>query len=222
MVTCNDFYEKFERIGNFCQKSETTAKQIEDYISYRKRHRLDSFEINRCALYPFIMIEDKDIVHADALKELRRRCKQSGGRSITRKVAIEIINKANNGVDLRYKIREIPTVRSRMGTFEHTVEGISRETRDMFDGLKKDIGADSNEETLLILIRYCNESLSKGEITVEDLKVGNDKKKLEIINVSSLIGKINDGKKRKKRNKMNNNKSSDGKLCLVDRGVDRQ
>jgi hypothetical protein len=184
MVTCNDFYEKFERIGNFCQKSETTAKQIEDYISYRKRHNLESFEINRCALYPFIMIEDKDIVHAKALKELRRRCKQNGGRSVTRKVAIEIINKANNEVNARYKIREIPTVRSRMGTFEHTVEGISHETRDMFDGFKKDIAAENNEETLSILIRYCNESLSKGEITVEDLKAGDYKKKIETISVS--------------------------------------
>lgn len=184
MVTCNDFYEKFERIGNFCQKSETTAKQIEDYILYRKKHNLESFEINRCALYPFIMIEDKDIVHARALKELKKRCRQNGGRSITRKVAIEIINKANNDIDSRHKIREIPTVRARMGTFEHTVEGISRETRDIFDGFKKDIGAESNEETLSILIRYCNESLSKGEITVADLKVGNSKKKMEMVKVS--------------------------------------
>ena len=182
MVTCNDFYEKFEIIGNFCHKSETTAKQIEDYISYRKRHNLGSFEINRCALYPFIMIEDKDVVHAKALNELMKRCRQNGGRSITRKIAIEIINKANNEVNARYKIREIPTVRSRMGTFEHAVDGISHETRNMFDGFKKDIDAGSNEETLSILIRYCNESLSKGEITVEDLKVG--KKKMEAIKVA--------------------------------------
>ncbi len=184
MVTCNDFYQKFEIIGNFCHKSETTAKQIEDYISYRKRHNLESFEINRCALYPFIMIEDKDIVHAKALKALIKRCRQIGGRSVTRKIAIEIINKANSEVDARYKIKEIPTVRSRMGTFEHAVEGISHETRDMFDGFKKDIDAESNEDTLSILIRYCNEALSKGEITVEDLKAGNYRKKIETIAVS--------------------------------------
>ena len=58
MVTCEKMYKEWEKHGNFCQKSANTAKQIEEYIDYKKRNKLKDVEINRCALFPLIKVEE--------------------------------------------------------------------------------------------------------------------------------------------------------------------
>lgn len=155
MVTCEDFYEKFEKVGNFCQKSEEIAKQIEKYIDYRKRNRLESYQVNRSALYPFMMIEDKKEFHKFALFNLRKKCKKIGGKNITRRLSIEIINMTNQLVSNNIKIDKIPSVRSKMGTFEHTIEGVSFDVRKDFDVFKESVGAKNNDEAIQILVSYC-------------------------------------------------------------------
>ncbi len=156
MVTCEKMYEEWRRRGNFCQKSEETAKQIDKYIKYRERYRLESYEINRCALFPFIQIEDSEILHRESLKELKRRCKKIGGRNITRRLSIEIINSINEKIDIQYRIKSIPYVRTRMDGFQHEINNVSWEVRTAFDKLKDEIDIRSNNDIMTAMINYCS------------------------------------------------------------------
>ena len=156
MVTCEDFYEKWENVGNFCHKSKMTAKQVEDYIKYRNRYKLKSYSINRCALYPFMMIEDKKVLHLNCLKELRRMAKKIGGTKITRRLSIEIINKMNDRMAIQDRITTIPTVRTWMDGFQHEINDVSWEVRTAFDKLKDEINIHSNNDIMIAMINYCS------------------------------------------------------------------
>lgn len=163
MVTCEEFYEKFSRVGNFCQKSENTARQIDEYIAYRKKHKLGSYEINRCALYPMIVIEKNDVLHQKCLKELRATAKKIGGRKITRRHVLEIINRVNNEVEEGYRIVHIPGIRSRMNLFQHEIGNVGYDVREAFDKLKNEIGMKSNNDLMTAMINFCSNHRSEVE-----------------------------------------------------------
>ncbi len=162
MVTCEDFYEKFKNVGNFCQKSELTAKQIDHYIKYRERNKLDSYEINRCALSPLMAIEPNKEVHKKAIRELKKDCRKIGGRNITRRLMIEIINRANEKVNECDRLKSIPGYRSRMDGFQHEINSVSFDVRNSFDNLKSEIGIISNNDLMSMMINFC--SSHKNEI----------------------------------------------------------
>ena len=165
MVRCEEFYEYFERKGNFCGKSEGVVKQVETYIDYVKRRKLRDFggyKISNSALDPFISIEEiKDgRVHDLALKELKRliRRRKISPEHTTRRMSIEIINAANNTVEEAYKLDRIPNIRSSMGAFEHEIGEVGFEVKEMFEALKNDIGAKNNNELMRVMLEMCIKS----------------------------------------------------------------
>ncbi len=162
MVRCEEFYEYFDRKGNFCGKSDGVVKQVETYIDYVKRRKLRDFggyKISNSALDPFISIEDmKDgKVHDLALKELKRliRRRKIMPEHTTRRMSIEIINAANNQVEQQYKLDRIPNIRSRMGEFEHEIGEVGFEVKQIFDAFKEDIGVKNNNELMAIMLEMC-------------------------------------------------------------------
>lgn len=157
MTSCEALYKEWEKKGNFCNKSEFTAKQIEEYIEYRKRNRLKDIEINRCALYPMIRIEHHGMLHDACLKELKKTVKRMGVKSITRRYVIEIINKINKTIPITERIDNIPDVRNRMSGLQHTIEHVSYETKEAFDHLKVETGFRGNEELMNLIFSFCND-----------------------------------------------------------------
>lgn len=159
MVRCEEFYKYFEKKGNFCGKSEVVVKKVEEYIDYVKRNKVGGYKISNCALDPFISIEFvKDgIVHATALKNLKTLLKKGKvlPEKITRRMNIELINKANEKVGYIYKLDNIPGIRSRMRGFEHEIGEIEHEVRDTFDTLKKDIEAKNNNDAMKVMLELC-------------------------------------------------------------------
>ena len=162
MVRCEQFYEYWERKGNFCGKSEMVAKKVEEYIDYVKRTKLleySGFKISHCALDPFISIEKikSGKVHSVALKDLKSLIRKEKvlPEKITRRISVEIINKANNKVDIGYQLNNIPNIRSRMRDHEHAIDSVGFEVRNMFDELKKDVGAKNNNEALKVMLEWC-------------------------------------------------------------------
>lgn len=159
MVRCEEFYKYFEKKGNFCNKSDVVVKKVETYIDYVKRNRIGTYKISNCALDPLINIEYlKDgIVHRTALKELKNLLKKGKilPEKITRRMTVEMINKANNKVGLLYKLDSIPNIRKRIGEYEHEIGSISHENRDVFDILKKDIGTNNNNITIQVMLEMC-------------------------------------------------------------------
>ena len=159
MVRCEEFYRVFERKGNFCNKSEIVVKKVEEYIAYIRRNHMGTYKISNCALDPFINIEfiNGGIVHRRAVKELKNSINKGKAlpEKITRRISIEIINKANANVAEGYKLVRIPGIRSRMGELEHDIGNISHEVRDMFDGIKTDIGIRNNDQAMRIMMECC-------------------------------------------------------------------
>jgi len=159
MVRCEEFYKYFEKKGNFCNKGELTVRKVEEYIAYVKRNRIGTYKISNCALDPFISIEFiKDgMVHRRAIKELKDMMKKKKfpPEKITRRISIEIINRANNQVGDVYRLDRIPGIRKRMGEYEHDIGSISIETRSIFDSIKKDIGINSNDMAMKIMLECC-------------------------------------------------------------------
>ena len=189
MVRCEEFYQYFEKKGNFCGKSEGIVKQVESYIDYVKRHKLRDFggyKISNSALDPFMSIEGvKDgKVHAVELKDLRNMIRKNRilPEKITRRVSIEIINGANMKVDEAHKLDKIPNIRSRMGDFEHEIGQVGFEVRKMFDDFKNDIDAKNNNEVMKIMLEWCIRNPDeikklKGELSRREEK----DKELEIV-----------------------------------------
>lgn len=162
MVRCEEFYKYFEKKGNFCGKSENVVKKVEDYILYVKRNKLydySGYKISNSALDPFISIENVNYgkVHSLALKEMKKliRGRKIIPEHITRRISIELINSANSMVAEEFTLDHIPNIRKRMGEFEHEISEIGFETKEMFDALKKDIGASSNNEIMRIMLEWC-------------------------------------------------------------------
>lgn len=162
MVRCEEFYEYFEKKGNFCGKSDGVVRQVECYIDYVKRRKLKDFggyKISNSALDPFITIEEMNDgkVHELALKELKKliRRRKILPENITRRISIELINEANSKVQDPYKLQRIPNIRSRMGEFEHEIGEVGFEVKDTFDSLKKDIGVKNNNELMKIMLEMC-------------------------------------------------------------------
>lgn len=158
MVRCEQFYEYWEKKGNFCHKSEVTAKKVDEYIKYVKRNKLldyGGFKISHCALDPFISIENikGGLVHKVALRDLKISIRKQKvvPEEITRRISIEIINKANNKVDVGMKLDKIPNIRNRMGEHEHEIGEIGYEVRNIFDQFKKDIGVNNNKALNILL-----------------------------------------------------------------------
>lgn len=184
MVTCEELYKIWERRGNFCQKSEMTAKQIDAYIDYRKRHKLESYQINRCALYPFMMIEDKQTLHLRALKELRKVAKKKGGKKITRRLSIEIINRVNEELEEGYRITSIPQVRSRLGGLQHEINNVSHEVREAFDRFKSEAGVKSNNDLIAVMINCCSthkDEIKRHQDMLEAEKQKPDTSEIEVV-----------------------------------------
>ncbi len=98
MVACTEMYRYWAKKGNFCGKSESVARQIEEHIEYVDKYKLEPYEINRNALRPFIVIEEYTMVHNKALNDLKKKCRKIGGRNITKRHSLEIIAKANSKV----------------------------------------------------------------------------------------------------------------------------
>lgn len=188
MVRCEEFYKYFEKKGNFCGKSDNVVRQVETYIDYVKRRKLKDFggyKISNSALDPFITIEEINAgkVHELALKELKRliRRRKISPEHITRRISIEIINEANSKVEEPYKLKRIPNIRSRMGEFEHEIGEVGFEVRDIFDSLKKDIGAKNNNELMKIMLELCiknpedirkiKESLDSKVVSEENMEI---------------------------------------------------
>lgn len=188
MVRCEEFYEYFEKKGNFCGKSEGIVRQVESYIDYVKRHKLRDFggyKISNSALDPFMSIEDVNggNVHVLALKDLRNMIRK--GRilpeNITRRISIEIINNANSKVADGYKLKRIPNIRSRMGEFEHDIGEIGFEVREMFDSIKENLGAKNNNEAVKIMLELCVRNIGDAAKIKEELETKTaSEKKVEV------------------------------------------
>lgn len=162
MVRCEQFYEYWERKGNFCGKSDVVAKKVEEYIEYVKRTKLleySGFKISHCALDPFISIEKikNGKVHNVALRDLKSLIRKGKvlPEKITRRISVEIINKANNKVAIEYQITSIPNIRNRMKEHEHDINNLGFEVRSTFDELKKDLGVKNNNEAIKIMLEMC-------------------------------------------------------------------
>ncbi len=162
MVTCPDLYSRWKKYGNFCHKSHPIAHEIEAYINYVERQRLEAYEINRCALKPFISIERYIRLHKTAMADLKQMCLKIGGKNITRRLSIEIINRANEKIPPSYRIKAIPGVRSRMDMNYHSIEAISWETRQRFNQLRNILGKD-NDVLISAMIDYCTKNASNIE-----------------------------------------------------------
>jgi len=159
MVRCEEFYRYFEKKGNFCGKSDVVVKKVEEYIAYIKRNNIGTYKISNCALDPFINIEyvNEGMVHRHAIKELKSLISKGKilPEKITRRMSIEIINKANNKVGYSYKLDRIPGIRNRMRDHEHDIGSISHEARDTFDNLKKDLEIKNNDQAMKVMLECC-------------------------------------------------------------------
>lgn len=159
MVRCEQFYEFWEKKGNFCGKSEVVAKKVEEYIDYVRRNKIGTFKISHCALDPFISIEDikNGRVHSIAIKELKSLIKKEKilPEKVTKRFSIELINKANNKVGDQFKLDSIPNIRKRMSMYEHEISEIGHDVRTMFDSLKEDIGAKNNNDIMKVMLEWC-------------------------------------------------------------------
>jgi mRNA-degrading endonuclease RelE of RelBE toxin-antitoxin system len=186
MVRCEEFYKYFEKKGNFCGKSEVVVKKVEEYIDYVKRNKIGGYRVSNCAIDPFISIEFiKDgRVHTTALKDLKALIKKGKilPEKITRRVSIELINTANEKVGDVYKLDSIPGIRSRMRGYEHEIGEVEHEVRNMFDAVKKDIGAKNNNEAMKVMLEVCirNPDVMKS-IKEEMNNMEESEKKVEII-----------------------------------------
>ncbi len=186
MVRCEQFYEYWEKRGNFCGKSDLVAKRVEEYIEYVRRNKIGTFKISHCALDPFINIEPVNggRVHSIAVKELKTLIKKGKilPEKVTRRFSIEIINKANNKVGEQFKLNNIPNIRNRMREFEHAIDGVGYDARLMFDALKKDIGARNNNDAMRVMLEIGvrNPDLAK-QIKEELDKKEDAEKQLEIV-----------------------------------------
>ena len=181
MVRCEEFYKYFEKKGNFCRKSEGIVKQVESYISYVKRHKLGNFggyRISNSALDTFMNIEDikGGKVHDIALKELKDMIRKKNilPEKVTRRVSVEIINRANMKVDKTQKLEKIPNIRSTMGYFEHEIRQIGFDVRKTFDGLKEDVGAKNNNELLKLMVEICIRNLEDIRKLKEEMDIKDD------------------------------------------------
>lgn len=154
MSSCEKLYEYWQKVGNFCGKSENTAKVIDEYIKYRRRHRLEASGINRTAMYPLLQIEDRTYLHQKCMKSLRSLLKKVSGKNITRRMVIELINNVNNTVPSNERITHIPGVRAKMEGNQHAIEGLSWETKEDFKRLKSLFGEKTNDVSLRILFEY--------------------------------------------------------------------
>ncbi len=174
MVRCEDFYKQFKKRGNFCGKSEVVAKKVEDYIEYVDRNKIGTYKISNSALEPFMNIEfvKEGFVHRRALRELKDRIKKKRflPEKITRRISIEIINKANMSVGDAYKLEGIPGIRSRMGEHEHEIGNVGYNTRTVFDIFKKDIGVMSNDDAMSILLETSLKDIEKAK-KIKDEKI---------------------------------------------------
>lgn len=189
MVRCEQFYEYWEKRGNFCGKSDMVAKKVEEYIEYIRRNKLQQiggYKISNCAIDPFINIESTKggRVHTIAVKELKNLLKKEKIRpeKITRRISIELINKANNKVGDSFKLENIPNIRSRMREFEHDIDGIGFEVRNTFDALKKDLGAKNNNEAMKVMLEaWVRDPDSARKIKEEMDKIEEAEQKIEIV-----------------------------------------
>ncbi len=168
MVRCKEFYEYFEKKGNFCGKSDGVIRQVEHYIEYVRKNRLREFggyKISNSALDPFMSIETvKDgKVHMLAIKELKRMIRKGivFPEKVTRRISIEIINAANSKVGDSYKLDRIPNIRSRIGEFEHEIGEVGFEVKSVFEDFKKDIGTKNNNETMKIILELSIRNIEK-------------------------------------------------------------
>lgn len=159
MVRCEEFYKHFEKKGNFCNKSEIMVKKIETYIDYIRRHKIGGYKISNCAIEPFINIEveKNGKVHDIAFRKLKKLISSNKiiPEKVTRRVSIELINKVNIEVDNFYKLDCIPGVRQKMGEYEHTIEDIDYEVRNMFDQIKKDMNIKNNNDAIRTILEFC-------------------------------------------------------------------
>lgn len=189
MVRCEQFYEHWERRGNFCNKSDLVAKKVEDYINYVKRNKLmdyGGYRISNCALDPFMNIEHirSGKVHSVALRDLKNviRKEKVLPEKVTRRVSVEIINKANNKVNIIHRLDHIPNIRSKIGEHEHEISEIGFEIRNMFDEFKKDIGAKNNNEALKVMLELCVKNPDEARKIKEDVEnKEKDEQNIEIL-----------------------------------------
>lgn len=184
MVRCEEFYKYYEKKGNFCGKSEGVVKQVESYIEYVRRQKMKEFggyKISNSALDPFMSIEDVKggKVHALAIKELKNmiRKRRILPERVTRRVSIEIINNANAKVGDVYKLDRIPNIRSRMGSFEHEINEVGYDARNMFDTFKDDIGAKNNNDALSIMLELCVRNVEEVRKIKEEIEAKADSEK---------------------------------------------
>jgi hypothetical protein len=107
MVRCKEFYEKWERCGNFCEKHKDTAERIDKYLDLIEEAEamLNSKDgetmgrISERALRPLIAEKDPEI-RADAIKQCgelktrkeRRYGKDSGKSRVTGQEVKRIIS----------------------------------------------------------------------------------------------------------------------------------
>ncbi len=186
MVRCEEFYKYFEKKGNFCGKSEMVVKKVEEYIDYVKRNKIGGYKISNCALDPFISIEfvNDGRVHDLALKNLKALMKKGKilPEKITRRISIELINTANNKVDNAHKLDNIPGIRSRMRGYEHEIGEVEHEVRNMFDALKKDIGAKNNNDAMKVILDVCIRNPDDTRRIKEEMdKMEKSERKVEIV-----------------------------------------
>ena len=189
MVRCEQFYEEFDKKGNFCGKSNSVVVKVKSYIEYMKRNKFGDFLISSNAIEPFIKIEfiNSGKVHKVALKELRKKALKIGASSVTRRISIELINKANEMVEESFRIKSIPDVRTRMGAYEHDIGEISHETREEFNEFKALVGARNNDEVMKAMLQYCKNNVNSVIILREEImesakKSEKSQDEIEIVN----------------------------------------
>lgn len=180
MVRCEEFYKYFEKRGNFCRKSDMVVKKVEEYIDYVKRNKIGGFRISNCALDPFINIEDvKDgKVHDIALRELKGVLKRGkiAPEKVTRRITIEIINRANNQVGDQHKLDHIPNIRKRMDQYEHDIGNVEYDVRNTFDEIKNNIGLKNNNQAMKVILELCvrnMENMRKIKDEIENKEMDN-------------------------------------------------
>ena len=186
MVRCEEFYKYFEKKGNFCGKSEVVVKKVEEYIDYVKRNKIGGYKISNCALDPFISIEfvRDGRVHDAALRNLKALIKKGKilPEKITRRISIELINTANIKVGDIYRLDNIPGVRSRMRGYEHEIGEVEHGVRTTFDALKKEIGANNNNDAMKVILEVCIRNPGDMISIKEEIdRITESEKKVEIV-----------------------------------------
>jgi hypothetical protein len=75
MVRCDEFYEKWKRCGNFCEKHPRTAEQIDEYLSFIEQleedERMDFAQIPEATLRPLINEQDP-VVREKAIESIKK------------------------------------------------------------------------------------------------------------------------------------------------------